>query len=703
MKTLARHPDLYEILNVAPNATQKQISIAYSRLIKRLDTGEGGEAEGAPALKEKIALLQEAFDILSDERKRKAYNLLREDEGGGIDEAVKQARTTLNQSRNSRSDERKPLNVYEDYYGFSEKPFDLTPDPKYLYLSPKHKEVLAHLVYGLQENNGFLKIIGEVGTGKTTICRSFLKELYADFSIAYIFNPCINQLELLQSINAELGLPSESTSRKQLIDTLNRFLFAEREKGHRVVVIIDEAQDLQADVLEQLRLLSNLETETEKLIQIVLIGQPELDDLLAEDRLRQLRQRITISWELLPLNLEETRGYIHHRLNVALGKGKVKFLRPAAEWIFRYSHGIPRMINVIADRALLIAYTLNTKTITPKVVKMAIKDIGNLKPLTTKSDFFWRTLAPIGLGFAALAMGLHYFVLPDFNQTPEDADLKKIVAQNPLPLKSPVQSRIPVAAPQTQTPALANDSSDETPEPTALQARRIPSAGPLYITQEDKLVTYLSSLSLGESKMEAVKWMVKTWEIDADTFSAFGDSALERARDEYGLRSYALTANFEKLASLNYPAIIELALPNAQGTKYLALMSLQGDRGVFGSVDQMEIPLSLLDSMWTRKAIILWKDFETLPEDFASGFRGKESIWLQKNLRLLGLFKGREALTYGPKTINAVMEFQRKNQIPDDGRFDDESKMALYNLLDIYPTPKLIPQGAPGLDRTDQG
>ena len=166
------------------------------------------------------------------------------------------------------------------------------------------------------------------------ICRSFLRELHTDFNIAYIFNPCVNELELLQSINAELGLPSKSNRKKVLIDTLNQFLFEERKLGHRVVVIIDEAQDLEIAVLEQLRLLSNLETETEKLIQIVLIGQPELNQLLERDELRQLGQRITIQWELLPLNLEETKGYIQHRLNVALGKGKINFTDSAMRATF---------------------------------------------------------------------------------------------------------------------------------------------------------------------------------------------------------------------------------------------------------------------------------------------------------------------------------------------------------------------------------
>ena len=374
MTTNLYQQNIYGLLGVSYNATQKEINEAYDRMIKHFDSSPVNSSYAMqPSLEERIALVQEAYDTLSNDKKRSAYDQSINTQVTKITPNSAQAagrQMKLSLHRNKQSNQKSTrLNVYQDYYGFSEKPFDLTPDPKYLYLSPKHKEVLAHLVYGLQENNGFLKIIGEVGTGKTMICRSFLQELRTDFSIAYVFNPAINELELLQTINSELGLPSEMDSKKKLVDTLNVFLLSERKKGHRVVVIIDEAQALQVKVLDQLRLLSNLETDTEKLIQIVLIGQPELDQLLKKSELRQLRQRITISWELLPLNRDETRGYIQHRINVALGKGRVQFARSAVELIYKYSHGIPRMINVLADRSLLIAYTMNTKKITPKIVR----------------------------------------------------------------------------------------------------------------------------------------------------------------------------------------------------------------------------------------------------------------------------------------------------------------------------------------------
>jgi general secretion pathway protein A len=698
MITEVQLPDYYQLLDVQPEATQKDIDLAYQKLISKFDSS-GGKITSVdqPTLQDQIENAQEAYDTLSHKEKREAYDAVIK---------VKKGHVVFDKEKNTRSgplnflgvkeNARKPRhqNVYQDFFGFSEKPFDLTPDPKYLYLSPKHKEVLAHLVYGLQENNGFLKIVGEVGTGKTMICRSFLRELRADFNIAYIFNPCINELELLQTINTELGIPGKSKSKKKLVDVLNVFLLEERSKGHRVVVIIDEAQDLQPNVLEQLRLLSNLETDTEKLIQIVLIGQPELDKVLAKDGLRQLRQRITIKWELLPLNLEETRGYIQHRLNIALGKGKVRFSRPAVEMVFRYSRGIPRMINVVSDRTLLIAFTQSTKKITPKIVKLAVSDIGELVPLESWADKFWKVVLPSALAAGVAYFALNFFALPDFKKnTPGGKDISRLIQENPMDLTTPGQlvPRVPKA--EVISPALLSTPSvlaNTKIAKSLAPQRRIPSNGPLNIFDPEKLVTYLSSLTLMESKLEAVKWILEAWRVDPEEMQGLSETDLEIIKEDYRLSSFEVNGTLERLKNLNYPAFLEIALPNAQGTKYLALVSVQGETGVFGSVDKIEMPLSIIDSLWTRKAIILWKDFENLPESLSVGYKGKEAIWLQKNLRLLGYFQGREALLYGPKTLRAVKRLQRNNSIKDDGIFNTDSKLLLYNLLQIYSTPKLV-------------
>ena len=685
--------DFYKLLGVKQDANQKEIDRAYQKLISKFDSSEIlGESLDQPTLKEQIEEAQEAYDTLSNKERREAYDaVVQVQQGPELTAPLKPGPFQFIGNK-EREKSPKHQNVYQDFFGFSEKPFDLTPDPKYLYLSPKHKEVLAHLVYGLQENNGFLKIVGEVGTGKTMICRSFLRELRTDFNIAYIFNPAINELELLQTINSELGLTGKSKSKKKLIDVLNVFLLEERAKGHRVVVIIDEAQDLAPDVMEQLRLLSNLETDTEKLIQIVLIGQPELDNVLAKESLRQLRQRITIQWELLPLNLEETCGYIQHRLNVALGKGKVSFSNSAVETIFRYSRGIPRMINVICDRTLLIAFTESTKKINPQIVKTAVQDIGSLAPIESWTIKFWQLAIPSAIAAGIGFLALNFLFLPDFNNKPQRKNMVTLSQPESIGLSSPDKFINYSASPQTITPRVLFNAPEKAIEPAAAVLEPVkskaPGQGALKMVDQEKLITYLSSLTLMESKLEAVKWILEAWNVDPEKLQAKED--LEMMAENYNLLQYEINGTMKRLQTLNYPALLEIALPNAQGTKYLALSSIKGEVGVFGSVDKIEMPLSMINSLWTRKAIILWKDFENLPKLLEFGFKGKEAIWLQKNLRLLGYFQGREAPLYGPKTIQAVRELQRNNDIKDDGKFQTDSKMLVYNLLQIYQTPDLV-------------
>lgn len=698
--------DFYLVLGVRSDASPEEIEKGFQKRIRRLKIPKHMQTsfleETNP--EEELELVQEAYETLTDQERRDAHdralNLPARKPAPAPGLSYRRAKSILGDEKENDNKPRKRHRIYEDYFGFSEKPFDLTPDPKFLYLSPKHKEVLAHLVFGLQENNGFLKIVGEVGTGKTTICRSFLNELHSDFNFAYIFNPCLDSLELLKSINTELGIHADSNSKKELIDFLNEFLLQERKKGHRVVIIIDEAQDLDSNVLEQLRLLSNLETDTEKLIQIVLIGQPELNKLLDREELRQLRQRITIHWELLPLNLEETRGYIQHRLNVALGRGKVTFTTSALELIYRHSKGIPRMINVLADRSLLIAYTANTKKIGSKIIRQAAKDAGQMDARTPWSQAALKATLPVLLLLAFMLFVVDYITMPELKSKSNRAkDIEKIIKENPPDLSKPgklIAGKEAVEQASRGTRTVVSEMEPPGPivkkVPTKPSRLAFSTPRPLTFSGSDKLVTYLSSLSLMESKIEAAKWMFKTWGVFPENMVGLDEHLFDNLESEYGLLQYELSGNFDRLLVLNYPAILEINLPDAKGTKYLALTSVKDGRGTFGSIDNMEMPLDMIDSLWTRKAIIFWNDYETLPDRFEKGYEGKEAIWLQKNLRLLGFFQGREAPVYGPKTIQAVQQFQRENKITDDGRFHTESKMMLYNLLDIYPTPSLIKQ-----------
>jgi len=271
--------------------------------------------------------------------------------------------------------------MYTSYFGLKENPFNLTPDPQYLFLSQQHGEALNHLIYGINEKKGFMVVTGGIGTGKTTISRSLLSELDESVASALIFNPSLSDIELLKTVVQEFGIKTGRgrPTKKRYIDILNRFLLQNFAAGRNAVLLIDEAQNLSRSVLEQIRMLSNLETEREKLIQIILLGQPELQELLGLPSLKQLNERITVRYDLVPLDHEQVKQYIAHRLEVARGPdGTVEFLPGACKIIFDYSKGIPRRVNAICDRALLIAYTREEAVIDRKVAKEAAVDMGGV-------------------------------------------------------------------------------------------------------------------------------------------------------------------------------------------------------------------------------------------------------------------------------------------------------------------------------------
>src|SRR5580704_6750933 len=263
--------------------------------------------------------------------------------------------------------------MYLAFFGIAEKPFAITPDPRYLYLSARHADALAHLVYGINEAGGFIQLTGEVGTGKTTTIRSLLARAPKNAEIALILNPRLSASEFLHALCEELGLAaddSSDTQTKALVDLLNRYLLNAHAHGQRVVLIVDEAQNLAPDVLEQVRLLTNLETETHKLLQIILIGQPELRKLLAREDLRQIAQRITARFHLDPLSRDETYAYVRHRLRVA-GATTDIFTRAALREVYRVTGGVPRVINILCDRAMLGAYTQELHQVPASLVRRA--------------------------------------------------------------------------------------------------------------------------------------------------------------------------------------------------------------------------------------------------------------------------------------------------------------------------------------------
>ncbi len=265
--------------------------------------------------------------------------------------------------------------MYEQFYGLREKPFNMTPDPEFLFFTEKHKEAFAHLVYGIRERRGFIEITGEVGAGKTTLCRALLNEFDTDTKIALILNPFLTDIELLRAINEELYIDSSGETTKELLDTLNKYLIDQHAAGRNVVLLIDESQNLPIQTLEQIRIISNLETVKAKLIQIVLVGQPELRQLLSKPELRQLNQRITVRYHISPLSRQETEDYIYHRLKVAGDQGGITFSKEAIDLIFKITSGVPRMINILCDHALLSGFVFERSDIDEELIKKARREI----------------------------------------------------------------------------------------------------------------------------------------------------------------------------------------------------------------------------------------------------------------------------------------------------------------------------------------
>ena len=265
--------------------------------------------------------------------------------------------------------------MYNDFYGFREAPFNITPDPRFLFFSDKHREAFNHVLFGIRERKGFIQITGEVGAGKTTVCRAILAELGPSYRTALILNPVVTATQLMRTILSELGLEPRKLDKSAYLEILNRFLLEQAGAGNDVVLLIDESQDLDPELLEQVRLLSNLETDQRKLLQIVLIGQPELREKLNRRELRQLRQRITVRYHLAPLDRFETARYIAHRLRVAGGDGRPTFSPWAIRTIQRYSGGIPRLINAVCDKALLYGYVNDTYELRPRAVRQAIREL----------------------------------------------------------------------------------------------------------------------------------------------------------------------------------------------------------------------------------------------------------------------------------------------------------------------------------------
>jgi general secretion pathway protein A len=300
--------------------------------------------------------------------------------------------------------------IYQDFYGLREKPFNLTPDPKFLCLTEKHQEALDHLLYGLEQKTGFILFLGEVGAGKTTVCRALLERMEQDYVIALILHPFLAEENLLATIIRDLGVVPRGETKRELLDQLNAFILARKVEGKTVALIFDESQNLSSKALEEIRILSNLETDKEKLLQIVLIGQKELETKLSRKELRQLNQRIGVRYYLNPLDRQETGRYLAHRLQVAGDEGTIQFAKGAVREIFSFSKGIPRLINLAADRTLLAGYVKGTKTLTREMAGRGIRSLSG-RPDYQEGRYPQESLTTVSVLIMALIVLGGFFLL----------------------------------------------------------------------------------------------------------------------------------------------------------------------------------------------------------------------------------------------------------------------------------------------------
>jgi general secretion pathway protein A len=517
-------------------------------------------------------------------------------------------------------------------------------------------------------------------------------------------------LELLQTINAEFGLPATSTSKKELIDELNHFLLEQQAAGQRVVVIIDEAQDLEPGVLEQLRLLSNLETERVKLLQIILVGQPELRAILARPELAQLDQRVTLRWHLGPLNAAETAAYVRHRLRVAAAMREAVHFSPAAlRQVYRFSRGVPRLINILCHRALLIGYTREDRNLGPRVVRQAAKELRRDQHRSQRTPA-WRPALATVAGIALLLVVASALFgkgpwqnwlagEPAANRPQEEAS----AAAPEHPAASSLSS--PVAASTPSQPSAALPTSSLTPSAA-------PSPAPASSSPAEALPQDLRSGNLVDSAVRAVNGLLRTWEADELQANELQSSVLDlgavarRRRLEY-LPLTNTTLN--QLSSLDLPVILELAGPTRQDTRFLLLLGLSGDRCRVLLEGEREVPLEMVSAQWSGNAHLFWKDFENVGFLLAVGSVGQNVKRLHALLsKIQDPTEGKISLArqdiYSRQTETAVSRFQKTKRIPSDGIVGPLTLVLLYNSLTGYTHPTLGSVTSPtAVEQSDQG
>lgn len=529
--------------------------------------------------------------------------------------------------------------MYCNYFGFREKPFNITPNPRFLYLSKNHKEAFAHLLYGITSHAGFIELTGEVGTGKTTVLRTILEQLDDEsYRSAIILNPCLSALELLRNINREFGIPHEGLGNGSLLDELNRFLLAENRAGRTIVLVIDEAQNLAAEVLEQIRLISNLETESDKLIQILLAGQPELNTMLARPELRQLAQRITVRYHLLPMDFEDSCTYVRHRLQVAGAGAWINFSAAAMKRIFKFAKGSPRLINKACDRALLVGYTEDTGEISAAIADNAIRE---LQGLADRRGLSSRTVAAILISL--LLVAALFGTLQLTGRTPS-------VEKAPAALNATLNN---VVAEQNIAPA---------------QWAQLPS-----------------------SPYPAMNELFRLW----------GAPALPENGKRRSIVSIAAVNGFsairvnslDDLIRFDTPALLEVRRNKEEKVRLVAITAAGDNAFTIMPVGKgaLTVAKKHLASVWTGRGWFIWENRLGIPDSLdksssVADIRRLQTFLIREN-KLLGKADG----VIGEETISALQQLQREAGLPTSGTADKQTILLINRSNAAPPAPSLQP------------
>ncbi|MFT7052813.1 MAG: general secretion pathway protein A [Psychromonas sp.] len=538
--------------------------------------------------------------------------------------------------------------MYQDFFSLKEQPFSISPDPDFLFLSNRHQEAIAHLQYGVQGNGGFVLLTGEVGTGKTTVCRKLLQEISATTDVAFILNPALTDIELLATICDEFQIDYEKdkVSLKLLFDSLTAWMMNNHHQGRSAIVLIDEAQHLSFSVLEQLRLLTNIESNNKKPLQVILIGQTELQQKLKQPELRQLAQRISARYHLLPLTEQESIYYIQHRLNVA-GASFPIFERQAVREVFRRSQGVPRLINLLCDRSLLCAYTQNTLKVTALMVKKSSDEME----LAPNQTFFKSTLKNSWRFIALILLA----VLTAF-QAPQLLSRFKEVQAQPAALSAlaaaPAELIVPIELEQPSAVAVVQEN--ESP---------------------DWFDNY-ESLDISNATFEnALFNLYAVWGYQGDPETvncAQGKSVL--------LSCYSDNTSLKKLKQLNYPGVVKLERDNLESL-HAVLYAINGTYQLLIDGQVIEVSETWFNAYWSGELTVLWQAPFELQTNLKFGQQSEKIAWLVTQLNELQGMPVESKNRFDLPLLQQVMGFQLVNGLKDDGIVGRQTLMPLMQMV----------------------